>query len=319
MNYEKQDLLYESIKKTTKVNWYKTSIARKHTTKLLVLSATISGFRIFSTDSRQAYTQTMGTFQTEVFIKPSKQFHFRHDQLSKITKPLYGLTESGDYQRWKFQNHLEENLGMETCITDGAVLYTISRDEFSGICASQVEVLFLIDNHECASFCKTTESKFTCKKSVWEKFNLLGQKQSHGSIVLKATKKNTYQHLRTFCWLQAKLLLIPNPLPDVCCAIALFAPVTAHCFEEAREGVVKAANNMAGHFMKTLNLTLQFSRFEKGTLRIRVYTDGSQALNIDKYLQLGYFIFLSNRIKNYQQIHLKSCKSKRMTRSVLGN
>lgn len=77
--------------------------ARQHTTKLLVGFDAIFGFRIFSTDVTQVYTQSRESLQREIFITSPKELNFGPDQIIKLIKPLYDLTESGDYRGKNFE------------------------------------------------------------------------------------------------------------------------------------------------------------------------------------------------------------------------
>lgn len=56
----------------------------------------------------------------DFYFGPLKELDLRQGQALKLIKPLCGLSESGDDWRRTFQNHLEEELGMKSCIFDAA-------------------------------------------------------------------------------------------------------------------------------------------------------------------------------------------------------
>ena len=81
------------------------SVAKQHSIKKLIGIAAIFDFRLFSTDVTQAYLQSAEALQRDIFIKPPKEFELKPNELIKLLKPLYGLTESGDYWGRTFRNH----------------------------------------------------------------------------------------------------------------------------------------------------------------------------------------------------------------------
>lgn len=78
---------------------YNISLARQHTTKLMIRIAAILGFKTFHTYVTKAYAQTqiIETLQREVYIELPKEFKLERDQIIKLIKLLDGITESGDY------------------------------------------------------------------------------------------------------------------------------------------------------------------------------------------------------------------------------
>jgi len=71
--------------------------ARPHSTRILVGLASSFGFRLFSTDVTQAYLQSSENLTRDVYIRPSKEFGLKPDTMLNLLKPLYGLSDSGNY------------------------------------------------------------------------------------------------------------------------------------------------------------------------------------------------------------------------------
>jgi hypothetical protein len=62
---------------------------------LLALSAVL-GFEIWSMDVRQAYLQAASDLKRDIFIRPDV-LKLTQDELLQVIKPLYGLSDSGEY------------------------------------------------------------------------------------------------------------------------------------------------------------------------------------------------------------------------------
>lgn len=106
--------------------------------KLLLALATILGFDIWDLDVKQAYLQSASKLQRSVFIKPNI-IDLQPNELLQVIKPLYGLTESGDY--WaetnsKFHIH---NLLMEHSTGDFSLFFRTIMDKLVSISGSYVD------------------------------------------------------------------------------------------------------------------------------------------------------------------------------------
>lgn len=77
----------------------------------------------FSTDVIHAYLQSAYGPNKDIFINSPKEFNLKPDELIKLLKPLNGLAESGDHWGRKLRYHLEENLGIETCVSVAALFF----------------------------------------------------------------------------------------------------------------------------------------------------------------------------------------------------
>lgn len=64
--------------------------------------------------------------------------NLKHNQLIYLLKPLYGLAKSGDYWGKTFIKHLEDDLGMKSCMSDASSFFNVIGDKVSGICATYV-------------------------------------------------------------------------------------------------------------------------------------------------------------------------------------
>lgn len=63
---------------------------------LLISTARIRGYSIWSQDVSQEYIQSEGLTKN-VYVKPQALFKLEESTILKLEKPIYGLTEAGDY------------------------------------------------------------------------------------------------------------------------------------------------------------------------------------------------------------------------------
>lgn len=65
--------------------------------RVIVSIAAILGFWVWTKYVSQAYLQSADKLMREVYVNPSSEVRFSHNQLLHLLKPLYGLSDSGDY------------------------------------------------------------------------------------------------------------------------------------------------------------------------------------------------------------------------------
>jgi hypothetical protein len=72
---------------------------------------------------RQAYLQSSENLKRKVYLKPSKEFELPSDHFLELLKPLYGLSDSGDYWNETITRHLKEDIEMSTISGDMSLFY----------------------------------------------------------------------------------------------------------------------------------------------------------------------------------------------------
>jgi len=110
-----------------------TSTVRYHSIRILVGLAAVFGFNLFSSDVIQAYPQSAELLDRKIYVKPTAEFELAPDQLLQLLKPLYGLSESGDYWGRTFRFHLEQELGMQATTGDAALFFRKIGEKLEGL------------------------------------------------------------------------------------------------------------------------------------------------------------------------------------------
>lgn len=83
----------------------------------MVLSGVI-GFQLCSKDNCQAYLESAEKLLRDVYINPGKEVDLQPNQILKLLRPLYGLSDSDDYWGATFNKRLTEDIGMNATTTD---------------------------------------------------------------------------------------------------------------------------------------------------------------------------------------------------------
>ena len=123
-----------------KNNLVHTNTTVKHaSTRMLVALAACFGFRIWSQDISQAYHQSASKLIRDVYLKPGKDFEISGNRLLKLLRPLYGLSDSGDYWNTTFSKHIKEDLKMTPTIEDYSFFFKKTRGKLVGVPGTYVD------------------------------------------------------------------------------------------------------------------------------------------------------------------------------------
>ena len=140
---------------------------RQSSIRLLVTVAAIFGFRIWSHDVRQAYLQSAQDLMRKVYLKPSKEFELSQDEILELVKPLYGLSDSGDYWNRTITRHLREDLNMNATVGDLSLFVKHIEDKLIGLTGIYVDDSLLCGND---AFLKETDKslkKLNQEREKW--------------------------------------------------------------------------------------------------------------------------------------------------------
>lgn len=304
------------------------STAKQSSTKMLIGLAAVFGYRLFSTDVCQAYLQSAEELLRDVYIQPGKEFELREDQILKLLRPLYGLSDSGDYWGATFSKHLKEDLGMETTTLDPAFFFKKVKEKLKGMTATYVDDTLQAGDESFQRLADQTEKRFQCKERAWDNFTFLGQQiETNGDGTFRVHQREYIEKLKLITptsWTQftstrAKLMWLTHTRPDICCSVAKATQVTKEKFETSDGQYGKDLNKVVKALRSTAGKCLHYPKLDKTTLRIQCYSDASWANNEDGSSQMGYIIFLTDATGACQPITWSSHKSRRKNRSTLGS
>lgn len=118
-----------------------------------------------------------------------------------------------------------------------------------------------------------------------------------------------------FKFVRMSLAWITHTRPEICCAVAQCAQVTATLFDASH---IKQLNSTIRSLKRDPARGIRHRKLDKDTLRVKVYTDSSFANNHECSSQLGHIIVLSDATGKCNVLQYRSHKSRRVTRSVLG-
>jgi len=138
------------------------------------VSPAIFGFRIWSHDISQAYLQSSELLQRKVYLKPSKEFKLSEDKLLELRKPLYGLSDSGDYWNYTMSKHLEKDLNMTPTVGDMSLFSKCIDNKLAGLIGTYVDDSLICGNKEFEDLSKITLAKFESRERDYDNTKFAG-------------------------------------------------------------------------------------------------------------------------------------------------
>jgi len=260
------------------------------------------------------------------FIKPTKEFELSENQLLKLMKPLYGLSDSGDYWHTTFTNHLKNDLSMTCGISDLSLFFKIIDGKLQGIIGRYVDDTISAGNNFFEEESKKTEEEFESKPREHDNFKFAGMEIStvsniDGYKISQPKFSERVSVLPSNCSYAAfrskrqKLSWSVHTRPDIACAVNMACQVTESTFTLKD---VQQLNKviMIAHKYKERGIILK--KLDRKTLHIKMYSYATYANCEDRKSQLGFIVLLCDGYNKANVLHFSSYKSKRVTRSVLG-
>ena len=127
----------------------------------MIALAAILGFRVLSTDVLLAYLQSTEPLQRRVFIKnPALEFELDPGECFELLRPLYGLADAGDLWHKSLENHLINDLHMESSMADPSLYLHFDNGNLTGINGTYVDDLLRCGTSDFEQKSKLTYDKF---------------------------------------------------------------------------------------------------------------------------------------------------------------
>lgn len=299
---------------------------RQSSVRLLLSIAALFGFRIWSQDVSQAYLQSAEKLMRDIYVVPKKEFHLSKAVLLKLLKPLYGLTDSGDYWHATLTNHLRKNLEMVPTFSDPALFFHSIKGEVQGIIGSYVDDTISTGNDDFVESSKTIEKTFESKPREYQNFKFAGMEiETREDGPFRIHQEQFAKRIETVPWncsfssfrsKRQELAWLVHTRPDLACAVNRAAQVTENSFSEKH---ISEINKVVLAARRHCHRGLIQQKLDLKTLKIVIYTDAAFSTNEDHTSQLGFLVLLSDASGKCNILHFSSSKSKRVARSVLGS
>lgn len=301
-----------------------TSTTIKHaSTRLLVALASCFGFRLWSQDISQAYLQSASELLRDIYLKPGKEFEIEGNKLLKLLRPLYGLSDSGDYWNTTFSDHIKKDLNMASTVADYSFFFKMVRGKLMGLMGTYVDDTISAGTEDFEKHTNITESKFESKPTEFDNFRFAGvyvKKISEGYMIHQESSISRLKLLDPGCTFQefrsarARLTWMQHTRPEIAAIVNFLSQCIADTYKEK----IKLYNGTVKELQLDPSRGLKMKKLDLQTLHIKVYSDAAFANNTDLSSQLGFIILLCDKHNNCNVINFSSHKSRRIVRSVLG-
>ena len=137
-----------------------TKTVRTDSFRLLIALGTLLGLRLSLIDWKQGYAQCDSKLLRRVFIRP-KELELKMNELVQIMKPVYGLSDAGDYWASTLTNHLQEHCRFKQVATDLALWFKSIGGKLRAMAATYVDDVLLASTPAILEeFRKVSNSRF---------------------------------------------------------------------------------------------------------------------------------------------------------------
>ena len=312
------------------------TVQRSSQRLILALATMFPDWKLILRDIVQAYTQSLTKLHRRIYVKPVPEFGLSDEMVLQVVMPLYGVPESGLHWFNTYQIFHKEKLGMKPSAHDLCLLFTPNGPELdkenkpAAITCLQTDDSLFLANEEFESLEEEKSSTFERKpilklaESVPLKFN--------GSIVSKTCSGITMSAAVSEKSLLKPIQVDPVDIDGYVAQRARGAYIASMCRPDLAYGFSSAAQyskpetdqaRFLNKYIKTCiqskDQKLNFVKLEIETLTISVFVDAAFANNTDNSSQLGFLTVLMDQHYFCNIVHYRTCKCKRVTRSVLAS
>jgi hypothetical protein len=214
---------------------HKSNSTAQTSIRMLLATALIFGFRLWSMDVTQAYLQSAKPLLRDVYLKPDV-LQLSQDELIRRLKPLYGLGDSGDYWHTTITGfHL--SLRFSHSAGDFALYFRRIEYRLIGLSSTFVDDLLQAG---------TEEFRGDVVRELQKSFEIKGPVESplmFAGVEVKEYLLSQYSYIRSlkslpenapykdFRSVRARLAWVVQTRPDICCVVAMASQVTESMFD----------------------------------------------------------------------------------------
>jgi hypothetical protein len=294
----------------------------KHSSiRMLMAVASIFGLDVWSSDVHQTYLQAATPLLRDLYVKPPQEsIHLRQNELLKLLKPLYGLSDAGDYWSQTLSSFLTQQLRLKQATGDFSLFFRHLGTRTAGLSASHVDDLL---NAGTPDFRADVDAEFRNSFDMAESedppLTYAGIEHtspytlSQTGYIRRLSELNDDVTFEEFRSQHAKLAWVVHTRPDIAFSISIAAQVTSRAFEKTH---VRALNHVVEYLQRTAELAIQFPPLDADSLQLVAYSDASFANLPSGASQLGYVLFLVDKHRQCSLLSFKSYKSRLIVRST---
>lgn len=248
----------------------------------------------------------------KVYVRVPKEFQLEAGELLELLKPLYGLTDSGDYWHATLTRHLTEDLLMRPTAGDLGLYTKVIGKGIAGMIGAYVDDTIATCPPQFDRESRATEKKFESRGREYDdvKFagvaisrsgdNYIMHQRHYADTLCELEKTDDYERFRS---LRHRLAWLTHTRPDLCSHASILSQVTQQmfCKDHIKQMNVAIRQARSGGLRG-----LTQHRLDKSSTRMLVFCDSSFANNSDSSTQLGFVILLTDKTRRVNWLHYAS-------------
>eukprot|EP00172_Hildenbrandia_rubra_P001407 Plantae.Rhodophyta-Hildenbrandia_rubra.ctg19560.p1 GENE.Plantae.Rhodophyta-Hildenbrandia_rubra.ctg19560~~Plantae.Rhodophyta-Hildenbrandia_rubra.ctg19560.p1 ORF type:complete len:408 (+),score=40.52 Plantae.Rhodophyta-Hildenbrandia_rubra.ctg19560:574-1797(+) len=302
--------------KETMVNEAPTAL--RHSVRLMTALTTSCKFSMWARDVKQAYLQSMSDLLRNAHIYPPKSMSMPNNEMIKVVKPHYGMTEAGACW-WKTSlDYRIKDLGMQQSVLDPCLFFKMENGALKGMEATLVDDTLGSGDPDFSKLEEEKSKRFEVKdrdcsskmrfggcdiERIEEENACMLSQQRHleRSLTLPRKDQTSFAMLRKFRgkpqWASTAAR------PDVCFASAQLAQVTEEIFSQEDFKLLSAAIK---HMLKQSSY-LKCLLLDLDSACAYAFSDASFPGNRDLSSQLGMITLLCDARNVICVVRLVDC------------